>query len=80
MIYIYIAVDSFRCMSLNENCCVLIQISPKSVPKRLITNEQPMVQIMAGAKGAQPLSEPMNDRLVIYIYIYIAVAVSDACP
>ena len=41
-------------------CCILIQISPKFVPKGPIDNKASLVQVMAWHRtGAKPLPEPM---------------------
>ena len=61
--------DIFRCIFLNEKCCILIEISPKFVPKGSIDNNPAPVQIMAWRLiGEKPLSEPM---LIWFTYTYI---------
>ena len=45
---------------MNENICILIQISLKFVPKGLIDKKAALVQVMAWhLTGDKPLSEPM---------------------
>ena len=52
--------DIFKWIFFNENCCVLIHISLKYVPKGPIDNNLALVQIMAWCQtGDKPLSEPM---------------------
>ena len=60
----------FKCIFLNENCCILIQISLKIVPKGPINNIPAMVQIMAWRRpGNKPLSEPMMVSLPMHICV-----------
>ena len=50
----------FKCISLNENDIIPIQISLKLVPKGPIDNEPVLVQGTAwGRTGDKPLPEPM---------------------
>ena len=50
----------FKCISLNENVWISINISLQFVPKGPINNIPALVQIMAWRRaGANPLSEPM---------------------
>ena len=50
----------FKCMFLNENVWIAIEISLKFIPKGLINNIPALVQIMAWRRtGDKPLSEPM---------------------
>ena len=52
--------DSFKCIFLNENILISIQISLKFVHKSPINNIPALVQIMAWRRpGDEPLSEPM---------------------
>ena len=54
--------DIFKCIFLNENCCILIEISLKFVLKGPIENKPSLVQIMACRRtGDKPLSGPMMD-------------------
>ena len=55
--------DIFRCIFVNENFCILINISLKFVPKGPIDNNPALVQIMAWRRiGDKPLSEPVLTR------------------
>ena len=50
----------FQTHFINENCCILIKISLKFVPKGPINNIPAFVQIMVWRQsGDKPLSEPM---------------------
>ena len=52
--------DIFKCILLNENDKIPIQISLKIVPGSPIDNKPALVQIMAWRRtGDKPLSEPM---------------------
>ena len=52
--------DVLKCIFLNEEMCILIQISSKFVPKGPINNNPALDQIMAWHRsGDKPLSEPM---------------------
>ena len=51
--------DSFKCIFLNENVLISINISLKFVPKGPINNNPALVQLMAWCRpGDKPLSEP----------------------
>ena len=53
----------FKCIFLNENVWIAIDISLKFVPKVLIDNKPALVQKMAWRQiGDKPLSEPMLTR------------------
>ena len=53
--------DIFKCIFLNENVWILINISLKFVPRGPIHNIPAFVQIMAWRRtGDKPLSEPIN--------------------
>ena len=55
--------DIFRCIFVNEKFCILIKISPKSVPKGPNNNNPVLVKIMACHRiGNKLLSEPMLTR------------------
>ena len=55
-----LADDIFRCIFLNENERIPIQISLKIVPMSPIDNRAALVQVMACRQtGDKPLSEPM---------------------
>ena len=52
--------DIFKCIFLNENDKILIQISLKCVPGSTIDNKPALVQVMAWHRiGDKPLPEPM---------------------
>ena len=52
--------DTFKCIFLNGNVWIYIQISLKFVPRGAINNIPALVQIMAWRRtGDQPLSGPM---------------------
>ena len=52
--------DNFKCIFLNGNDGILIQISLKIVPISPIDNKPALVQIMAWRRtGDKPLPEPM---------------------
>ena len=56
----HFADDIFKCIFLNENVWIPIQISLKFVPKSPINNIPALVQMMVWRRpGAKPLSEPM---------------------
>ena len=56
----HFADDMFKCIFLNENVWIPIEISLKFVPKGPINNIPALVQIMAWRRsGDKPLSEPM---------------------
>ena len=59
-----------KCIFLNENVLITINISLKFVPKVRINNIPALVQMMAWRRwGAKPLSEPMVVRLPMHICI-----------
>ena len=50
----------FKCIFMNENFCISIQISLRFVPKDPSDNKSSLVQVMAWRRtGDKPLSEPM---------------------
>ena len=62
--------DLYKCIFLNENEWISINISPKFVPKGPIIDIPALVQIMAWRRsGDKPLSEPMMVRLPTHIYV-----------
>ena len=66
----YFADDHFKCIFLNENIWISIDISLKNVLKGQISNIPALVQIMAWCLlGARPLSEPMMIRLLTQICV-----------
>ena len=59
----HFAADTFKCIFMNENPCILIQISLKFVPKGPIDNIPALVQVMAWRRtGGKPLPEAMLTR------------------
>ena len=55
-----LADDIFKCIFLNGNDIIPIQISMKFVPRSLISNKPALVQVMAWRRtGDKPLSEPL---------------------
>ena len=55
-----LADDNFKCIFLNENDMIPIQMSLKLVLWRPIDNKPVLVQVMAWRRiGDKPLSEPM---------------------
>ena len=59
----HFADDILKCIFLNENALILIEISLKFVPKGPMDNIPALVQIMAWRRpGDKPLSEPMIVR------------------
>ena len=55
-----LAEDILKCIFLNENYRILIQISPKFLPRSPIDNKPALVQVMAWSRtGDKPLPEPM---------------------
>ena len=55
--------DIFRCIFVNEKCCVLIKILLKFVPKGPVESISALVWIMAWRRiGDKPLSEPILTR------------------
>ena len=66
----YFADDIFKCISLNENVWIAINISLNFVPKGLINHIPALVQIMAWRRpGDKPLSEPMMISLPTHICV-----------
>ena len=66
----HFADDIFKCIFLNENIWIPIEISLKFVPKGPINNIPALVQIMAWRRsGDKPLSEPMMVSLLTHICV-----------
>ena len=66
----HFADDMFKCIFLNENIWIPIEISLKIVPRGSISNIPALVQIMAWRRsGDKPLSEPMMIRLPTHICV-----------
>ena len=62
--------DIFKCIFLNENVRISINISLKFVPKGLINNIPALVQIIAWRRpGDKLLSEPMMESLLTHICV-----------
>ena len=57
--------DIFKCIFLNENDTIPIQISLKCVPRSPIDNKPALVRVMAWRQtGDKPLREPMLDYCI----------------
>ena len=55
--------DNFKCIFLNENDVILIQISLKFVPRSPVDNKPALVQVMAWRQtGDKPLPELMMTK------------------
>ena len=66
----HFADDIFKCIFLNDNIWIQINISLKFVPKGPINNIPALVQIMAWRRpGDKPLSEPIMVSLTTHICI-----------
>ena len=66
----HFADDTFKCIFMNENVGISINISLKFVPKVVINNIPALVQIMAWRRpGDKPLSEPMMVNLLTHICV-----------
>ena len=62
--------DIFKCIFLNENICILINISLKFVRKGQINNIPSLVQVIAWRRpGDKPLFEAMMIVLVMHICV-----------
>ena len=60
-----LADDNFKCIFLNENDRIRIQISLKFVPRSLIDNKAALDQVMDWRqKGNMPLPEPMMTKFI----------------
>ena len=67
-----------KCIFLNENVRILVNISLKSIPKGHINNIPALVQIMACClPGDKPLSEPMMASLQTYWHIYASLRLNE---
>ena len=63
-----LADNIFKCISVNENFCILLQMSLKFVPKGSINNMSALVQVMAWRKtGDRPLPEPWWPSSLVYM-------------
>ena len=66
----HFADDKFKCIFLNENVWIPIEISLKFVPKGSINNNPALFQIMAWRRpGDKPLSEPMMVSSLTHICV-----------
>ena len=66
----HFADDIFKCIFLNENVWISLQISLKFVPKGPINNIPALVQIMAWRRpGDKSLSEPRMESLLTHICV-----------
>ena len=66
----HFADDIFKCIFLNENAWITIEISLKFVAKVQLNNIPALIQIMAWRRpGAKPLSEPMVFRALTHICV-----------
>ena len=66
----HFADDTFKCIFLNENVRISIEISLKFVPKGPINNIPALVQIMAWRRpGDKPLSESMMVSLSTHVCV-----------
>ena len=64
----YFPDNIFKCLLLNENIWIAVQISHKFVPEGPIKNIPALAQIMAWHQpGDRPLSKPMLVRLLTHI-------------
>ena len=60
--------DLFKCIFLNEKCCILSQLSLTFVPKGPVDNKRALVQVMAWRRiGDKPLSVPRLPSLLTHI-------------
>ena len=60
-----LADDIFKCILLNENDKIPIQLSLKLVPRSPINNKPALVQVMAWRwTGDKPLAEPMMTQFL----------------
>ena len=71
----HFADNIFKCIFLNDNEWISLNISLKFIPKVRINNIPALVQIMACRRpGDKPLSEPM---MVIYWCIYVSLSLNE---
>ena len=62
--------DIFKCIFLNGNLLISLEISLKFVPGIRINNIPALVHIMAGRRpGDKPLFEPMMVTLLMHVFI-----------
>ena len=66
----HFADDIFKCIFMNENVAIVIDISVKLIPESPVNNIPALVQIMAWHRpGDKPLSEPLMVSLLTYICV-----------
>ena len=66
----HFAEDIFKCIFLNENVWISINISMKFVPKGPINNIPALVQIMA---WRHPGDKPLSERMMVSLTMHICV-------
>ena len=70
-----LADDILKCIFLNENDRIPIQISLKFVPRSLIDNKAALVEVMAWRQtGAKPLPEPVMTAISLQRALLFSVA------
>ena len=74
----HFADDMFKCISLNKNVWISIEISLKFVPKGSVNNNPALFQILAWLRpGDKPLSEPIMVSSLTHIYIYASLGLNE---
>ena len=78
--------DIFKCICLNENVWISLNIILKFVPKVQLNNIPALVQIMAWRRpGDKPLSEPKMESLLMHIcftrpqWVKLLAGLADLC-
>ena len=74
----HFADDTFKCIFMNENVRISINISLKFVPKGLINNIPPLVQIMACTD--QATSHYLNQWRLVYRRTYASLGLNELIP
>ena len=70
----------FKCIFLNRNDRILIQISPKYGPKSPAENKAALVQVMVRRRiGDKPLPEPMMTQFSIILHSSRGVLADGPC-
>ena len=70
----------FKCIYVNENFCILLQISLMFLPKGLINNKSALVQVMAWRKtGHKPLPESWWPSSLVYMFGTLGRGVNKHC-
>ena len=76
----HFADDTFKCIFLNENVWIPIEITQKFVPNHPINNIPALGQIMAGHRpGDKPLSESMMVSLLTHVCVTRPQCVKGIC-